>query len=152
MNKVAIYPGTFDPITFGHIDVIKKGLKLFNKIKWLFLNAFTTTLTMKFPMVLLVKVNSPLLELIWAGILEALKLPSGVGDRYEYPGSKGTGEGEFGGSYVAWPGKWSKGIPNSIYKESKSGFNLHGPSRISVGQDPHIKSNWSIEFGFKFWR
>ncbi len=32
MNKVAIYPGTFDPITFGHIDVIKKGLRLFEKI------------------------------------------------------------------------------------------------------------------------
>ena len=32
MNKVAIYPGTFDPITFGHIDVIKKALKLFDKI------------------------------------------------------------------------------------------------------------------------
>ena len=32
MNKVAIYPGTFDPITFGHIDVIKKGLKFFDKI------------------------------------------------------------------------------------------------------------------------
>ena len=32
MNKVAIYPGTFDPITFGHIDVIKKSLKLFDKI------------------------------------------------------------------------------------------------------------------------
>ena len=32
MNKVAIYPGTFDPITYGHIDVIKKGLKLFEKI------------------------------------------------------------------------------------------------------------------------
>jgi len=32
MNKVAIYPGTFDPITYGHIDVIKKSLKLFNKI------------------------------------------------------------------------------------------------------------------------
>jgi len=32
MNKVAIYPGTFDPITYGHIDVIKKGLKLFDKI------------------------------------------------------------------------------------------------------------------------
>ena len=32
MNKVAIYPGTFDPITFGHIDVIKKGIKLFDKI------------------------------------------------------------------------------------------------------------------------
>ena len=32
MSKVAIYPGTFDPITFGHIDVIKKGLRLFDKI------------------------------------------------------------------------------------------------------------------------
>jgi len=32
MNKVAIYPGTFDPITFGHIDLIRKGLKLFDKI------------------------------------------------------------------------------------------------------------------------
>ena len=32
MNKIAIYPGTFDPITYGHIDVIKKGLKLFDKI------------------------------------------------------------------------------------------------------------------------
>ncbi len=32
MNKVAIYPGTFDPITFGHIDVIRKGLKLFSKL------------------------------------------------------------------------------------------------------------------------
>ena len=32
MKRVAIYPGTFDPITFGHIDVIKKGLKLFDRI------------------------------------------------------------------------------------------------------------------------
>jgi pantetheine-phosphate adenylyltransferase len=32
MSKVAIYPGTFDPITFGHIDVIRKSLKLFDKI------------------------------------------------------------------------------------------------------------------------
>ena len=32
MYKTAIYPGTFDPITFGHIDVIKKSLKLFDKI------------------------------------------------------------------------------------------------------------------------
>ena len=32
MNKIAIYPGTFDPITFGHIDVIKKSLKLFDKL------------------------------------------------------------------------------------------------------------------------
>ena len=32
MKKVAIYPGTFDPITYGHIDVIKKALKLFDKV------------------------------------------------------------------------------------------------------------------------
>ena len=32
MSKIAIYPGTFYPITFGHIDVIKKSLKLFDKI------------------------------------------------------------------------------------------------------------------------
>ena len=28
----AVYPGTFDPITYGHIDVIKKSLKIFDKI------------------------------------------------------------------------------------------------------------------------
>ena len=32
MIKKAIYPGTFDPITYGHIDVIKKALKLFDRI------------------------------------------------------------------------------------------------------------------------
>ena len=30
--KVAIYPGTFDPITHGHIDVIKKSLNIFDKV------------------------------------------------------------------------------------------------------------------------
>ena len=30
--KIAIYPGTFDPITFGHIDLIIKGLRVVNKI------------------------------------------------------------------------------------------------------------------------
>ena len=32
MKKIAIYPGTFDPITYGHIDVIKKSLKIVDKI------------------------------------------------------------------------------------------------------------------------
>ena len=30
--STAIYPGTFDPITYGHIDVIKKSLKIFDKV------------------------------------------------------------------------------------------------------------------------
>ena len=30
--KSAVYPGTFDPITYGHIDVIKKSLKIFDKL------------------------------------------------------------------------------------------------------------------------
>ncbi len=30
--KTAIYPGTFDPITLGHIDVIKKALKVFDRV------------------------------------------------------------------------------------------------------------------------
>ena len=30
--KKAIYPGTFDPITFGHIDLIKKSLNIFDKV------------------------------------------------------------------------------------------------------------------------
>ena len=30
--KVAIYPGTFDPITFGHVDLITKGLKVVDTI------------------------------------------------------------------------------------------------------------------------
>lgn len=32
MEKIAIYPGTFDPITNGHIDVIERGLKIFDRI------------------------------------------------------------------------------------------------------------------------
>ena len=30
--KTAIYPGTFDPITYGHIDVIRKSLNIFDRL------------------------------------------------------------------------------------------------------------------------
>jgi len=32
MKRTAIYPGTFDPITLGHVDVVMRGLKLFDRI------------------------------------------------------------------------------------------------------------------------
>ncbi len=32
MEKVAVYPGSFDPITNGHLDLIERGLKIFDKI------------------------------------------------------------------------------------------------------------------------
>jgi pantetheine-phosphate adenylyltransferase len=31
-NKIAIYPGSFDPITNGHVDIIKRGLRIFDEI------------------------------------------------------------------------------------------------------------------------
>ena len=32
MGKVAIYPGSFDPITYGHIDITERGLEIFDKV------------------------------------------------------------------------------------------------------------------------
>jgi pantetheine-phosphate adenylyltransferase len=32
MKKLAIYPGSFDPITNGHVDIIERSLKIFDKI------------------------------------------------------------------------------------------------------------------------
>ena len=30
--KTAVYPGSFDPVTNGHVDIITRGLKIFDKI------------------------------------------------------------------------------------------------------------------------
>ena len=32
MSRTAIYPGTFDPITLGHVDIIKKSLKIVDRL------------------------------------------------------------------------------------------------------------------------
>lgn len=32
MKRIAIYPGSFDPVTNGHLDILERGLKLFDKI------------------------------------------------------------------------------------------------------------------------
>ncbi len=32
MTKTAVYPGSFDPITNGHVDIIKRGLKIFDQL------------------------------------------------------------------------------------------------------------------------
>jgi pantetheine-phosphate adenylyltransferase len=31
-EKIAVYPGSFDPVTFGHIDVIRRSLKIFDRV------------------------------------------------------------------------------------------------------------------------
>ena len=32
MTSIAIYPGTFDPVTLGHIDICERGLKMFDRV------------------------------------------------------------------------------------------------------------------------
>lgn len=32
MGKIAVYPGSFDPVTNGHLDVVRRGLRLFDKV------------------------------------------------------------------------------------------------------------------------
>jgi len=32
MQRIAIYPGSFDPVTNGHLDIVERGLKIFDKI------------------------------------------------------------------------------------------------------------------------
>lgn len=32
MERIAVYPGSFDPVTNGHLDIVERGLKLFDKI------------------------------------------------------------------------------------------------------------------------
>ena len=31
-ERIAVYPGTFDPITYGHIDLIRRGLEIFDRV------------------------------------------------------------------------------------------------------------------------
>lgn len=43
MKGIAVCPGSFDPITYGHLDIIKRGAKVFNKIHVVLLNNTSKT-------------------------------------------------------------------------------------------------------------
>jgi pantetheine-phosphate adenylyltransferase len=32
MASIAVCPGSFDPVTFGHLDIIRRGAKVFDKV------------------------------------------------------------------------------------------------------------------------
>lgn len=32
MERIAVYPGSFDPVTNGHLDIVRRGLKLFDRV------------------------------------------------------------------------------------------------------------------------
>ncbi|WP_108669805.1 pantetheine-phosphate adenylyltransferase [Peribacillus acanthi] len=38
MNKIAVCPGSFDPITYGHLDIIQRGAKVFDEVYVVVLN------------------------------------------------------------------------------------------------------------------
>ncbi|WP_422123615.1 pantetheine-phosphate adenylyltransferase [Planococcus sp. X10-3] len=38
MNKIAVVPGSFDPITMGHLDIIKRAAKIFDEVKVVVMN------------------------------------------------------------------------------------------------------------------
>ena len=32
MSKIALFPGTFDPFTLGHLDIVNRGLNMFDEV------------------------------------------------------------------------------------------------------------------------
>ena len=36
MKKIAVYPGSFDPLTIGHLDIIERASKLFDHVLLLY--------------------------------------------------------------------------------------------------------------------
>jgi pantetheine-phosphate adenylyltransferase len=32
MKRIAVYPGTFDPVTYGHVDLVERSLRMFDKV------------------------------------------------------------------------------------------------------------------------
>ena len=41
MKSIAVYPGTFDPITNGHADLVKRAIKIFDKVWQISLSSST---------------------------------------------------------------------------------------------------------------
>ena len=88
MKKVAVYPGSFDPITNGHVDIITRGLRMFDEMN--ILVAYNPNKTSLFS----VEERKELIQAVIADEHKQVKIDCSSGLLVDYVASKG-GERHF---------------------------------------------------------
>lgn len=83
MEKIAIYPGSFDPVTIGHYDIIERSAKLFDKVIVVVMSNYSKVNTHSFS----VEERVELLKKCTAGI-ENVEIDSSMGLLADYARKK----------------------------------------------------------------